>query len=421
MANARKGMVVLIVLGVVFAVGLAVVGGITAYRQYKEKKADDDKGDQRHEEIVTKLDGLKSALAETKKDESLEAQLRVDYPYGYVLYGYENGVTSFVPIEPKGATKISCDPTSIKLERDSDPTKFILKVGKVQYYRTGTSPVTLNIQQFEWKFPADDEHPYETTLLAENGRVFSLMVELINQQDDRYVFVLAFVVRDEHDALRRRQENGVLGTPGFYERRLDRLRRNVESSRHEEIGKALCSLGDALCQVGRVEAGLKEFRKGIEMLEKVASPALDAQYGNFAWDLAHYGKYFEQGIVFAKKSKALYQNRSAVDDPAQLGVNSTLAYCLVELGRKPEAVPLFRENLLATLVQFYRDKRTMGKLEIAAKNYAHCVVSDHLSMKKYEDVCRALEKEAYQKVHGSLKGYEPLLNFTQNPEFKGFE
>jgi len=414
-------MVTLIVLGAILAIGVAVVGGIYQYRLMREREDSAAKGAARHQEVLTELDKLKGLLGTVQQDVGLEAELRHDYPYGYVLYGYQNGITTFLPIEPKGTAKISCDPASISLERDPTSGKFVLKVGKIQYLRPGAHPFTLNVEQFEWKFPADEEHPYETRLLSENGQVFSLVVELISSRKGQYVFVLAFVVRGEEEVRKRIQENGTQGTSNFYNRRLARLRAQLGAIDSEEIGKVLCWFGDALCQEGRVEEGLRQFRSGVEMLERVKSTTLDYQYGNFAWDLAQFGKNYEEGIVFSRRSKALHDNRSAVDDATQIGVNSTLAFCLVELGRKQEAIPLYRENVLATLVQFYRDGKMNSELDIALKNYANAVTSDPGTMKEFEVMCRGVEKEAYQLVHGNLNGYEPLLNLTVNPEFKGFK
>lgn len=414
-------MVTLIVLGAVLAVGVAIVGGIYQYRLMREREDGAAKGVARHNEVLSEFDKLKGLLGTVQNDEGLEAELRTDYPYGYVLYGYQNGVTTFIPIEPKGSTRISCDPSTISLELDSLSGKFILKVGKVQYLRAGVNPFTLNVEQFEWKFPANEEHPYETRLLSENGQVFSLVVELISSHEGQYVFVLAFVVRGHDEVGRRIQENGVQGTSGFYSRRLTRLKARYGLSDNEEVGKVLCSLGDALCQEGRVEEGLRQFRSGVEMLEGVKSSTLDFEYGNFAWDLAQFGKNYEEGIVYARKSKALHHNKSAADDSTQMGVNSTLAFCLVELGCKQEAIPLYRENLLATLMQYFRDGRMTHELDIAQKNFANTITSDPHSMTVFEAMCKDVEREAYQRVHGNLDGFKSQLNFFANPDFKGFD
>ncbi|MBX2979063.1 MAG: hypothetical protein KF905_07200 [Flavobacteriales bacterium] len=402
-----------------FYIASILTGAVTAtlliLGQHTDRKKDQEAGSKDHQEVLAELKDLKSSVVGIIGDVSLEEKLRFDYPYGYILYGYQEGVTTFTPIEPKGATKISCDPGSIDLERDSASGKFILKIGKVQYLRPGANPFTLNVEQFEWKFPADDEHPYETRLLSENGQIFSLIIELLSSHDEQYIFVLAFMLRGEDETRQRIQENGVPGTSGFYWRRFNRLKIRFGEADNEEIGKVLCSLGDALCQEGRIEEGLREFRSGISMLERVKSKALNYEYGNFAWDLAHYGKQYEEAISHARRAKALYNNLSAVDESTLLGVNSTIASCLVELGRNQEAIPLLRDNLVATLMQFYRDGIYNHQLEVASKNFANVVTSEPIPMNEFEEMCRQVEREAYQRVHGNLVDFRPVLSVSQNP------
>jgi len=420
MADDRKGMVALIVLTVVFGVGLAVVGGITAYRQLKEKEADDTKEDTRHAELVSKLDGLNVALGDVQKDVGLEAQLRSDYPYGYILYGYQDGVTSYIPIEPLGKTRITCNPSSIKLERDSVSGKFILRISEVQYLRSGENPFTLNVHDLEWKFPANDDQLYEWRLLSENGQVFSLVVEPIGSHGGQYVFVLAFMIDSEQEVLTRIQEDRNIANKGFYTRRLERLQQKYGQIDHEEIGQTLCLLGDALCHRGEVELGLSKFRSGVEMLERLGASSLGIAYGNFARDLYQFGNKYEEAVLFAEKSKAYNNHRSAVEDSTQLGVNSTLAFCLIKLGRRSEGIPLIRDNALASLIQYIRDGKQTHQLNIALLNYGNTLTSVPISMTEFETTCRELEQEAYHIVHGSLNGYHSQLKFSPNPEFRGF-
>ena len=157
----------------------------------------EDQGDRRHHEIdagqkniSAKLDQVLSSIG---AKEDLISRYRRTFPYGFILYGYQDGKTAWKPVESGTQRLVSArwDQADFTLHRDAG--KFSIRVSNIVYMRNG---VEVAIVDFETGgLPINLLVPYEFPVLRAE-EILALRIELVELRPGANpVYAMGFLIR----------------------------------------------------------------------------------------------------------------------------------------------------------------------------------------------------------------------------------
>lgn len=397
-------------------IGLVLTGIaslVTKYYEEKQRATDSELSKARHNQIVDnqisanqKLDILLTGI---ESDVDLRSSLQSDFPYGYVLYGYDETKTQVTPLNSNGPLRITCDWTKLEFIPNYEEGVFTLKVKGLEYIRKNDTQVGIKVGTFEWsKLSMNSDEPQEFVIIKDGDESLSLVVELLDRDNNgALVFAIGFLLRPDSYYANQGNGGGRPGSYGFYKRRLALAKKRSLGLETVDIGVLYRLMGDAVSDTNRTLAK-DYYEKSEAVLSKFDSPEVIHTYANMAHLLSQTASLCDYTMIYVNKAFDAMEKHKDHDVYGVMMLKSIKANCLLHKGDAVQAELLLRQNAYDAAVLFYREGVLDQDVYTALNNWVNMISLNERRIDVVEAKVRELERSAFQEVRGSLKGFEPI-------------